>query len=443
MTIQWQVMVTQVLCFFRFLIFCGGFLVIPYSLPAQTPSVTDSTPATDSAAPAIGPMVSNVFFETDLRQALKDLSNEAGISIIADNTVQGLVTLEFTNQPLESVLRKILAGNGYTFRKIEDYYLVGSPQPENPVFPLLTETAFYRPDYLQAEQIPLLLPDYYRPFVRVNDKTNAIAITAAPEIITKIKQSISQFDCPPPQILIEAVITELSKEALTSLGLDWSWQGQAGAKNLGLATNFNSMVNDSSFVGRLVRTGVNFQSFQYNLLYQIKALATEGKAKIKANPKITTINGREASIFIGSERYFSIITGPVNYPYTRLERIPAGITLKIVPLVSAKNEITASVECEVSEVSEIGVSGLPLVTKRNAKTDIRIKDGEIIAIGGLIQETDIKTQKKIPLLGSIPLVGYLFSHTKKEKVTREIAIFIAPHLVNPASATQPQPALKP
>lgn len=438
MTVNGKVMVTRLWHFLRSFVFIGIFILYPGGLQAQAPLASSHAATSDSA----GLLVSNVFFETDLRQALKDLSNEAGIPIIADNSVQGLVTLEFNDQPLESVLRKILAGNGFTFRKIEDYYLVGSPHPENPAFPLLTETTFYRPDYLLAEQIPLLMPDYYRPFIRVNDKTNSIAITAAPEIIVKIKQSISQFDPPPPQILIEAVITELSKEALTSLGLDWNWQGQAGAKNLGLATNFNSIVNDSSFIGRFVRTGVNFKSFQYNILYQIKALATEGKAKIKANPKITTINGREASIFIGSERYFSIITGPVNYPYTRLERIPAGITLKIIPLVSSKNEITASVECEVSEVSEIGISGLPLVTKRNAKTDIRVKDGEIIAIGGLIQETDIKTQKKIPFLGNIPLIGYLFSHTKTDKVTREIAIFIAPHLVTQASSTIPKPEEK-
>jgi type II secretory pathway component GspD/PulD (secretin) len=168
------------------------------------------------------------------------------------------------------------------------------------------------------------------------------------------------------------------------------------------------------------------------MMLALKALATSGKATIKANPKVTTLSGQEANIFIGSERYFSIVTGPVNYPYTRLEKIPAGISLKILPRVSSTNEITVNVECEVSEVTEIGISGLPLVTKRNAKTNICVQDGGIIAIGGLTQQGEITSQKKIPLLGSIPLLGYAFSHTQKEKIDKELNIFIHSVLVNPA-----------
>ncbi|MCK5739936.1 type II and III secretion system protein, partial [bacterium] len=119
----------------------------------------------------------------------------------------------------------------------------------------------------------------------------------------------------------------------------------------------------------------------------------------------------------------------VNYPYTRLEKIPAGITLTITPRVSDKNEITAAINCEVSEISAIGLSGLPLINKRSAKTEIRVKAGEIIAIGGLTQEFEVKKQKKIPFLGSIPILGYLFSHTQTETLEKEIAIFISPHIV--------------
>jgi len=397
-------------------------------------TLTQTFAQTASDTTDAGPLVSNVFFETDLRQALKDLSNETGIAIIPDNTVQGLVTLEFENALLEDVLEKILKSGGFAFRKINDYYLIGAPTPDNPTFPFLTETEFYNPNYLQADHLFSLLSTCYHPFIRINDKTNAIAITASPEILDKIKKSISMLDVPPRQISIEAIVTELSKEAKTSLGLDWSWLGESNNKNLGLATNLNSIVNDSSFVGTLIKTGINYKSFNYDLILSLKALADQGKAKIKANPKVTTISSQEATIFIGSERYFSIVTGPVNYPYTRLEQIPVGITLKILPRVSSNNEITAMIECEVSEVSEIGISGLPLVTKRNAKTNIRVKSDEIVAIGGLIQEHDLKTQKKIPLLGHLPLLGYLFSHTRTEKVEKEIAIFIAPHLVTESTA---------
>ncbi len=376
-------------------------------------------------------LVSNVFYETDLRQALRDLSEEAGIPILADNTVQGIITMSFDNAPLEEVLEKILSVGGFTFRKIKDYYLVGAPLPENPSFPLLTETEYYYPNYIEAEQIPTLLSSYYQSFIKIHAKTNTVSITAPPKLMAEIKKNIIQMDVPPAQISIEAIVTELSNDAQKSLGLDWGWSGESGNQKVAASTNLNSMINDSSLFGAISRTGVHFRSFKYDVIYRIKALATDGKAKIKANPKVTTMNGQEANIFIGNERYFSIVTGPVNYPYTRLEKIPAGITLKILPKVSASGEITAQVECEVSEVSEVGVSGLPLVTKRNAKTSIRVRDGELIAIGGLSQEGQLTTQKKIPILGSIPILGYLFSHTRNERIEKELNIFISPHILTP------------
>ena len=374
-------------------------------------------------------LVSNVFFESDLRQALKDLSEEAGVPIIPDNTVQGFVTLEFEDAPLEQVLTKMLSGGGFVYKKIDDYYLIGAPVPENPSFPLLTESVFYKPNYLHAEQIVMLLSEYEKRFVRSEMKSNIISITAPLAMISKIRENIENVDIPPKQISIEAIVTELSNDAIKSLGLDWDWFGESGGKTVNVRSNMGSMINDTSVVARIMRNAVSYKSFTYDLILDIKALATSGKARIRANPKITAINGNEATIFIGSERYFSIVTGPVNYPYTRLEQIPAGITLKILPRVSSSNEITAHVDCEVSEVTEIGISGLPLVTKRTASTDIRVKDGEIIAIGGLVQERDVTMQKKVPFLGDIPLLGYAFSHTKHEKVETEIAIFIAPHIL--------------
>ena len=402
--------------------------VTPGSLVQSVPDVMIAETSADEQESVL---VSNVFYETDLRQALRDLSEEAGIPILADNSVQGIISLSFDQAPLEEVLNKILSVGGFTFRKIDDYYLVGAPLPENPSFPLLTETEYLYPCYIDVDQIPTLLSSYYQTFVRVYPKNNTVSITAPPQLLAEIKKKIVQMDTAPAQISIEAIVTELSNEAQKSLGLDWGWSGEKNGQRISAATDMNAMINDSSLAGSIIRTGVRFQNYKYDMIYRIKALATEGKATIKANPKVTTINGQEANIFIGNERYFSIVTGPVNYPYTRLEKIPAGITLKINPRISAAGEITAQVECEVSEVSEVGISGLPLVTKRNAKTSIRVKDGELIAIGGLTQEGRMVSQKKIPLLGSIPILGYLFSHTRTERIVRELNIFISPHILKP------------
>ncbi|MBN2413440.1 type II secretion system protein GspD [candidate division KSB1 bacterium] len=383
----------------------------------------------NSVPPPNIPLVSNIFFETDLRQSLRDLAEESGIAIIPDNSVQGFVTLEFNNAPLEIVLTKLLTPLGYDYKKIDDYYLVGSIVPDNPSFAYLAETEYYSPNYLKSAQIPNLLSQFYKQYIQVNELTNSISITAPENIIKKIKASISKIDIPPKQISIEAIVAELSNEGRRSLGLDWGWFGGNENKMLTASSSMNSLSDDSSLVAQLLKTGINYKNMKYDVIYKLRALAVSGKANIKANPRITAINGQEASIFIGTERFFSIVTGPVNYPYARVERIPVGISLKITPQVSSHNEISVNIEAEVSEVTAVGSSGLPLVTKRIAQTSVRVKDGEVICIGGLVQETDMHTQKKIPFLGSIPLLGYVFSNTKTEKVKKEINIMITPKIL--------------
>ncbi len=362
------------------------------------------------------PLITNVFYETDIRQALTDMSAQCGIPIIPDDSVQGIISLELKDVPLEKALRMILVGGGYSFRKVDDsYYLIGLPVSSNPSFGLLTTTEFIKSTYIRARDIPELLSEHYEPYVKINEETNTMTITATPDIIGRIKEDISKFDRPPAQVMIEAIVTEISTEALKNLGIDWTGSWSEG--HVGMNSLLGSL--------RWTSSGDDFP----DLLMSLNNLVENGKAVIRANPRIATLDRHEASIHIGREEYHLINTGSAAYPYNTLQAITSGVTLKIIPVISHTGEITVTIQPEVSDVAGKGKEGLPVISKRNALTTLRVQDGQMIVIGGLLQKSRLDKHSKTPILGDIPLMGALFSSKEETSLDTEMVVLIRPRIL--------------
>ena len=374
-------------------------------------------------------LVTNYFYDTDLREALRDISAQTGINIIPDDTVQGIVTLEVYDMPLEECLRRMLTPLGYTFRKKEGYYIVGAPHPQNPSFPLLTEATLYTPSYISAEDVARLLSDYYAPYVKINAATNTVAITASPEMTESVLADLARIDVAPKKILIEAIVTEMSESAARTLGLDWSLDGNDGGSRLFTLRNSPPSRADTSLF--FTFTELNRTMGDYSVTFEttLRALEDDGEIDIRANPRLATVNGRPASIFIGREEYYSIVTGPVSYPYSKLELIQVGITLEVTPFVSDDGEITVAIKPEVSDVTGQGPSDLPVVSKRSVDTKLRVKDGETITVGGLTLKTENTRTTGVPFLSHIPILGYLFKQETTSVEEREIVVFITPRII--------------
>ena len=375
------------------------------------------------------PLVTNYFYDTDLREALRDISAQTGINIIPDDTVQGIVTLEVYDMPLEECLSRMLSPLGYTFRKKNGYYIVGAPHPQNPSFPLLTETTLYSPNYVAAEDIARLLSDYYAPYVKINSSTNTVAITASPEMTESVLEDLAMIDVAPRQVMIEAIVTEMTETAARTLGLDWSLGGNDGSSSTFSLRNFPPGQTDTSLF--FTFTELNRTMGEFNVTFEtaLRALEDDGEIDIRANPRLATLNGRPASIFIGREEYYSIVTGPLSYPYTKLELIQVGITLEVTPYVSEDDEITVAIKPEVSDVSGQGASNLPVVSKRSVDTKLRVKNGETITVGGLTLRMENVRSTGVPFLSRIPILGYLFKQETVSVEEREIVVFITPRIM--------------
>ncbi len=239
-------------------------------------------------------LLSNVFYDTDIREILRNLSVEANVNIIADDTVQGFLSLKYDNQPLEEVLRMVLAPGGYTFSKKDGYYLVGFADPNSPSFDLLSNTLYYKPRYLKAKELFQLLPPAFATSVQVNEQRNILTVTSSPERINRILNDIKKLDKKIAQVMLQAVIIEISHNGRKSLGLDWTWLG--GSERL-IPSETKGEVSMSSLLWNLsYATGGEYTR---SITATIRALVETGDATIRATPQVAALDGEEASIFIG------------------------------------------------------------------------------------------------------------------------------------------------
>ncbi len=373
--------------------------------------------------------VSNSFFETDLRQVLTDLSQETGVPILWDATVEGLVTYEAEDQPLEDVLKAILLPAGYAFSLQKGVYYVGSPKPDAPAFGLLSRTEVMTLSNIEAKEAISLLSDYFKPFVKASNVANVVCITAPPATAERIRGDLTALDQPSVQILIEVVVTETSTDALRKMGLDWSLKHSAGKASWEIGTEHTN-IPGAALLGTYTESALEIGKRSVDLAASLEMLVQTGEAKIRASPSISTLNGRKAEISLSKDQYFIIATSVSEYyQYNTLQSISSGIRLEITPYASASGMITVYVKPEVGDVIGSGAQGLPEINKRTASTSVRVRDGETFTIGGLNIQKEKIARKKIPLLGSIPLLGYLFRYDERQVSDTEIIIFITPHIL--------------
>lgn len=390
-----------------------------YLIETEPPPPTEMGPPLEEIPLEQRP-ITNVFVDTDIRQVLYTVAAQAGTNILVDDTVRGYVSIDLQNVPLEKALEMILAPGGYTFARMDGYYLVGSPDPRNPTFPKLSNTESVQLKYLDAEVASKLLSDFFDPYVKVDNKRNVLLISGSPEIIRRVKADIAKIDVPRKQIMVEALITEVKKEGGKEFGIDWGWSW------------LPSEIEKASQVQGVEVTGleVGYTSKVVGEIFaSLRALVTEGKAEIKATPKVSTLDGEEASISVDREEYYIILVGPPEAPYRRFETITVGISMSILPRITGEDEIMMRISPQVSDVIQREETEFPVVSRRTVETVVRVKDGQTVIIGGLLQDIKRQLSVGVPFLRKIPLLDLLFERKSDSQQETELVVFITPHIV--------------
>jgi type IV pilus assembly protein PilQ len=379
-------------------------------------------------------MVSLDVSDADIGDVLDQISQQANLSVVRYGDIRGAINAKMDDVPLEEALSLLFQGTNFTFRRTNGIYLVGDKALASPAAAALTSSKLLLLRNIKADIVPTLLPRTIpAENVKVVKEQNAVLVFGTEDMISQAEDFIRTIDLRSPQVLIEAVIVEYSKSASRELGIRGLYAQPDTTVNM-LFPEFSYKISDDDLNEVLDKIGdffniTNLGRVPAGFWLMIDALETRGKARVKARPRIATLNGNEASIDVGWVRYYRTTTGTPEAPIYQLHSIDAGIRLKIVPWVTQTGEITTVIQTEVSNLKSLGPEGLPEIARRSANTTINLKDGETVAIGGLIQTSQIEVRESVPILGSIPIIGALFSQTTTASEETELVIYITPRMM--------------
>jgi len=406
-------------------------------------------------------LISLDFKEADLQQVLRIISLKSGVDIVASPDVAGVVTIKLTNVPWDQALDIILRTYGLTYERKGNIVRVMTNEA---LAQEALSTEVFTLGYAKAKDVPTIINEMLsdRGRVKFDERTNTVVVTDIPPVLFQIKTVISRIDQPEQQVLIQTRIVETKLEREENLGIDWSdsvavtqtastygssFPFVAGSTLGTLGDNFiASPTTKSETITLGTLTGPA-------LAWTLNALKERTDTKIVSNPTLAVMNNQEAKIHIGEEfpvPTFSVNPSTGNTTISGFETKTLGTVMKVTPHVNPNQEIVVDLEPQIiaflsnatfSTGGSASVS-LPRFTTQTVKTQVRVSDGETIAIGGLVREIDINEETKVPFLGDLPIVGLLFSSSHRfgggtsPTLKQDLLIFLTVKLMDkPQKAT--------
>ncbi len=421
----------------------GNSVILAVESPAATPTET-----TQSVAPPAD-VTDNRRMSLDVQGAeietvLRSLSEFSGKNIVASKEVQGKVTLRLRNVPwrhaLDIVLRAqalgmtetgqtIVISNLETLRK-EEMDKRASERAQEELLPLATRIIPI--SYANAQEMSKAVEKTLtkRGHIEVDARTNSLLVSDIDERLDRAESMIRSLDTRTPQVEIVARLVDVDHTATRSLGINWNLTNldifDAGA-------NEEVHVTPDPITGPAGTVKLGMVKSFGSLDATLTALEVANKANIISNPRITTVNNREASVIVGQQIPL-IVQDFAGNAVTQLTTI--GIKLSVTPHINVGNKITMDVHPEVSDLSsQATVAGGIIINTTMADTRVMVNDGETAVIGGLIRSNESDNNRGIPVLMDIPLIGHLFRTSTKVRQKRELLIFLTPKIIGDTTAS--------
>ena len=404
--------------------------------------------------------------DVDIRNLLTSIALTNNLNIVISDEVQGNVSVKMSNINAQDMIKIIAENNNYTYQFKDNVIYISKGDKDINLYTV--QINYLELDKI-AQTINLMLtgnlPDKIddkdkktaiNNKVMIDESENTISFYGTLKQYEQIKNFLQEQDKPQKQVSLEAKVTAIQKDAAKDLGVSWEWSKlpQSPEHEITYDTVKHTVINedgskeeitdylpvdevtrkwnDDENIPGVIRFGKGVDGYPYEFYYaaKIDALISDGKANILARPNITTIQGKEAVINIGSEVPVPTVSTTNSTTTTSIKYREAGIILKCIPRVNEDGIITVKVHTEVSSPMYVEDMKAYRFQKRSADTIVRLKDGQTMVIGGLIGSDEAKQMSKIPFLGDIPILGNLFKHIQKSKSDTEVMIFLTAHEVD-------------
>ena len=397
----------------------------PPALPTPTPAGTPGAPAAPGATTG---RITLEFRNSELADVLSALARACNMNIVTDASVKGTVTVRLIDLSCEEALRFILEANNLGFRRIGRNLIIMSadklvPPPETP------ESIIYTIGFGTAKDVA----DAVRasvPGIRVTQdaRSNQIVVVGTQAQQEEVRKILAGLDIQLLNVMIEVRVIDISVSDLQNLGLRWGLTGDP-------PTNVIQVVGDAA--ANQIRVGVA----TFSIFGAITALVDQQKARVLSAPRVAVLDNNEAEVNLGEEIPIPATdaSGRVTFSFK-----PVGVILKILPKINRDGLITTKVSPEVSSVITLLQPGnIPRLSTRKATTTVTVRSGESIILGGMISTQERIQVVKVPLLGDIPLIGFLFRFTSTDRRETEVIFIITPQILPgpgaPTPAATPRP----
>ena len=429
------------------------------TLTVDIKPLTPAQKATVNKAKYTGEKLSLNFQDIEVRAVLQLLADFTGLNVVVSDSVQGNITLRLKNTPWDQALDIILKTKGLAMRKNGSVMLVAPSDEissreklELEALKQLSELAPLRSEliqinYAKASALAELLKSdsnsllSARGNISIDERTNTLLVRDTIDRLTEVRKLVTSLDIPIKQVLIESRIVIANDGFSRDLGakIGISTTNESGGNtvmtsgtSLGLSSSAPTVSANRDFNINFPINQPNPASFAIGLLtntslldLELSALQTEGKGEVISNPRVITSNQKEALIEQGTEIPYlqSSSSGASTVEFKK-----AVLSLKVTPQITPDDRVILDLRVTKDSVGAI-FAGVPSIDTKEVETQVLVDNGETVVLGGIFEHVQKTEVRKVPLLGDIPLLGWLFRSTSKVDEKDELLIFVTPKIL--------------
>ncbi len=356
-----------------------------------------------------------------LKSVLKAIAEEAGLNLAVYGDLNETVQMSFKDVSLPELLASLFRGSAFTFRLDSSSLWVSEEGAK-----ALADVQVFPLKHVSPEKAMAQLSKFMKGSeLNVSEyrEQNSLVLGGSPRAIARAAELLKMVDVPQMQVTLACVIVEFRKGRDFAIGVRSGATRNVGERDIQVRGFFDFLGKDISKSGAFGKIGILPDRFELEL----SSMEENNEAKVLARPRVTTLNGNKAELNVTNTVYYLVSQVSADgYPITDYRSFNDGISLELTPTMTQNGLITLSVSPEIKTAGRSTGDGPRDISSRNMKTTVVLRDGETLCLGGLIRKNKTEVRQAVPFLGSIPILGRLFSYTSEEEDESELAIFITP-----------------
>lgn len=435
----------------------------------------------------VGDLLSLNFQDIEVRAILQILADFTGLNIVVSDSVKGNLTLRLQNVPWDQALDIILRTKGLSMRQNGNVIFIApteevaarekldleSRKTVDELIPLRTE--IIQVNYAKAKDLGEMLKKKSgekgaeqsilspRGTVEPDERTNSLIVKEIPDKLAEIRDLVAKLDKPARQVMIDSRIVIANENFSRDIGARF---GVTGVNQTGQGINAvsgklggTSAIVDSA-VGNLINTGQPFPvavpplaqrlgvdlgvagpSLAFAILgadylvdLELSALQVEGNGEVVSNPRVVTTDLKKATILQGEQIPYTIVDQNTGIGNTEFKDV--FLKLEVTPQITPDDRVKMDLKVSKNTRGAVGLDGNPAIDAREVETQLMVNNGETVVLGGVFEQNKSKNQDKVPLLGDIPLLGYLFQRNTNSTSKRELLIFVTPQILKDGAVVE-------